>query len=262
MKQLTPFQDAHTTRPLLKLAEENTFRGEAGRRTGVYTLVNEDSSTASTKQIISSVAFPKRSIGCTHYFIRMITLFTIPLLLNACGPVKSPTVHQYTLDAYSHQRMTNHPAKTCLLVTPPTATAGYETAAMQYMSASHTLGTFSQNAWIGPPANMLYPLLLQSLQASGSFHTVVSDLYSEQADYRLDTQLLTLRQNFLTKPSRLELTAKLTLTALSDNQPLASKIISIQIPCTADTPYGGVLAANQATTALTKAAVHFSMRRQ
>ncbi|HHF7350185.1 TPA: hypothetical protein ACPSKZ_000025 [Legionella anisa] len=38
------------------------MRGDAEHRTGVYTPVHEDSSTASTKQFTSSVEFEKRSI--------------------------------------------------------------------------------------------------------------------------------------------------------------------------------------------------------
>ena len=51
-----------TIRPLRKLADESVLQGEAERRTGVYTSVHEDSSTASTQQDASSVEFPKRSI--------------------------------------------------------------------------------------------------------------------------------------------------------------------------------------------------------
>ncbi|HHF0524580.1 TPA: hypothetical protein ACP9FK_000851 [Legionella anisa] len=40
------------------------MRGDAEHRTGVYTPVHEDSSTASTKQFTSSVEFGKRSIEC------------------------------------------------------------------------------------------------------------------------------------------------------------------------------------------------------
>ena len=48
--------------PHRKLAEESILRGEAERRTTVYTSVHEDSSTASTKQDAPSVTFTKRYI--------------------------------------------------------------------------------------------------------------------------------------------------------------------------------------------------------
>ncbi|WP_412756908.1 SDR family NAD(P)-dependent oxidoreductase [Legionella bozemanae] len=50
-------------RPRSKLAEENEVRGDTEHRTGVYTPVHEDSSTASTKQFTSAVEFGMRSNG-------------------------------------------------------------------------------------------------------------------------------------------------------------------------------------------------------
>ena len=49
-------------RPLSKLATSSKVQGDGERRTGVYTLVHEDSSTASTKQFADGVEFRKRSI--------------------------------------------------------------------------------------------------------------------------------------------------------------------------------------------------------
>ena len=67
----------------------------------------------------------------------------------------------------------------------------------------------------------------------------------------MDTQLLTLEQNFLRKPSVIEFSVKVVLTHVSDNKVIASRIISEQIACPADTPYGGVIAANKATLQFT-----------
>ena len=52
---------AYPNRPLWKLPAESELRGDSEHRTGVYTSVEEDSSAASTKQVTSSVEFPKRS---------------------------------------------------------------------------------------------------------------------------------------------------------------------------------------------------------
>nr|P26880.1 RecName: Full=Uncharacterized protein in pal 5'region; AltName: Full=ORFU [Legionella pneumophila] len=95
------------------------------------------------------------------------------------------------------------------------------------------------------------------LQSSGYFYAVTSSPYSEEADYRLDTQLLKLEQNFIKKPSVLEFSAKIVLTHISDNQIIGSRIVSLQIPCSQDTPYGGVIAANQATFRFTATATDF-----
>ncbi|KTC79099.1 hypothetical protein Lche_1119 [Legionella cherrii] len=60
--ELTSNESAkNNNRPLSKLAEGSEVRGDAERRTGVYTRVHEDSSTALTKQFTSSVDFGRRS---------------------------------------------------------------------------------------------------------------------------------------------------------------------------------------------------------
>ncbi len=144
-----------------------------------------------------------------------------------------------------------------LLVTTPDAAAGYQTEQMLYVKKPYALEPFVKNAWVNPPADMLYPLILQSLQRTNLFEAVTSNAYTLGATYRLDTQLLSLQQNFLKKPSVLEFSAKVVLTHVSDNNVLASKIINLRILCPSDTPYGGVIAANKATQQFTAALTHF-----
>jgi cholesterol transport system auxiliary component len=104
---------------------------------------------------------------------------------------------------------------------------------------------------------MIQPLLTQSLQSSGYFKAVSSGIYSDKTDYRLDSQLLMLQQNFMTKPSRVFLVMKLVFNDTRNNQVIASKIFQYRIPCPQETPYGGVLAANQAVKQFTADAVKF-----
>ncbi|HGF1463331.1 TPA: ABC-type transport auxiliary lipoprotein family protein [Legionella pneumophila] len=179
------------------------------------------------------------------------------LTLMSCSPVKVPVTNEYQLTAYSTKQLTRKPRPITIQVTVPEAVAGYQTEEMLYMKKSFKLEPFVKNAWTSPPADMLFPLLVQSLQSSGYFYAVTSSPYSEEADYRLDTQLLKLEQNFIKKPSVLEFSAKIVLTHISDNQIIGSRIVSLQIPCSQDTPYGGVIAANQATFRFTATATDF-----
>ncbi|HFL7567345.1 TPA: ABC-type transport auxiliary lipoprotein family protein [Legionella pneumophila] len=176
------------------------------------------------------------------------------LTLMSCSPVKVPVTNEYQLTAYSTKQLTRKPRPITIQVTVPEAVAGYQTEEMLYMKKPFKLEPFVKNAWTSPPADMLFPLLVQSLQSSGYFYAVTSSPYSEEADYRLDTQLLKLEQNFIKKPSVLEFSAKIVLTHISDNQIIGSRIVSLQIPCSQDTPYGGVIAANQATFRFTATA--------
>ncbi|MDI1352129.1 MAG: ABC-type transport auxiliary lipoprotein family protein, partial [bacterium] len=171
--------------------------------------------------------------------------------------VKLPVTNEYQLNAFSAKQLIAKPRHLSLLVTLPEAVAGYQTEAMLYVKKPFQLESFAKNAWTSPPAEMLYPLLVQSLQRSGYFYAVSSSAYSEKVDYRLDTQLLSLEQNFLNKPSKLIFSVKAVLTRIDDSKVIASRIITQQIPCSSDTPYGGVVAANKASLELTATIAQF-----
>ncbi len=187
--------------------------------------------------------------------IGITCVFSLAML--GCSPVKVPAANQYQLTAFSAKKATSRPHSSTLLVTTPEAVAAFQTEQMLYMKKPYQLEPFAKNAWISPPADMLYPLITQSLQATGYFHTVVSSPYNQGADYRLDTQLLNLKQNFMKRPSVLEFSVKVVLTRVSDNQALGSQIFIFNIPCSQETPYGGVIAANAATYQFTERLVQF-----
>lgn len=189
--------------------------------------------------------------------LRMGSLSTILALLFSCSALKTPLSNQYQLSTFGIMQKASKPLPITLLVSAPEAMAGYQTEQMLYINKPFKVQAFAKNSWTSPPAEMLYPLLVQSVQNTGFFYAVASSPYSAQADYRLDTQLLTLQQNFLTKPSVLEFSAKIVLTKLNDSKVVASRLITLKIPCPSDTPYGGVLAANQASKKFTEEAVHF-----
>lgn len=183
--------------------------------------------------------------------IGIATLLASLLGLIACSPVKTAVSNQYKLEAFSSRVLSKHKTPISLLVSQPESMAGNQTEQMRYIQKPFELESFVHNAWISSPANMLYPLMVQSLQKTGYFYAVASGPYVDKADYRLDTQIIALQQSFLCKPSVEELVVKAMLTHIEDNRIVASRIISQRIPCPADTPYGGVLAANKATLAFT-----------
>lgn len=185
--------------------------------------------------------------------IGITLLLCMQFLLTACSPIKMPVSNQYKLETYYAQKLSGKKTSSSILVSLPEAMAGYQTEQMLYVQRPYELSPFVHNAWISSPANMLYPLIIQSLQKTGYFYAVASGPYVDKADYRLDTQLIELQQNFLVKPSTMDLVAKVMLTHIADNRLVASRIITQRIPCPADTPYGGVTAANKASQAFTAA---------
>lgn len=184
--------------------------------------------------------------------IRMVFISSVLLLVSACSPVKTIISNQYQLSAFSSKKMALKPRAITLYVTAPEAVAGYQTEQMRYIKKPFRLDTFAKNAWSSPPADMLYPLIVRSIQKTHAFSAVTSGSFSDEADYRLDTQLLSLEQNFMKKPSVLEFSAKIEITRVSDSQVVGSQIFNASIPCPQDTPYGGVIAANKAVWQFTK----------
>lgn len=186
--------------------------------------------------------------------MRILGIIIVILGLAGCSAVKVPVTNEYQLSAFSTKQWSTKPGATSLLVTTPEATASYQTQEMLYVDKPFKLEAFAKNSWTAAPAEMLFPLLIQSMQRTGYFSAVTSSPYNEKADYRLDSQLLAFEQNFLKKPSVINFSVKVVLTRTSDSTVIGSRIISLQIPCQKDTPYGGVLAANEAArqfTALT-----------
>lgn len=181
-------------------------------------------------------------------------------LLSACGAIKSPITHQYQLSTFSAEKSHHVRSPSTLLITPTEAVNGYQTEQMHYTTSHYALNNFTKNAWFSPPATMLYSLLIQSMQHSGYFSAVSSGAYISKTQYRLDTQLLKLQQNFIHKPSILELEVKAVVTRVADNQILASRTFKQHVLCPYDSPYGGVIAANQATERLTKAIAQFVIK--
>lgn len=184
----------------------------------------------------------------------------VVLTAAGCSPVKTIVANEYQLTQYSSKQVSAKVHLTTLLVTRPDAVSGYDTEAMLYTDKPFKVETFAKNAWVSAPASMLYPLITQSLQQSGYFYAVTTSPYSESTDFRLDTQLIKLQQNFLKKPSQIDMVTKIVLTDVKGNKVIASRIINQHVNCPMDTPYGGVLAANKAAEEFTAMATDFVVK--
>lgn len=181
--------------------------------------------------------------------IKTILLLNVLLLLQACSlfsPGKTYEVQKYRLSALNKSHFSANKRHKTLMVSQPTAAAGYQTASMMYMQKPYELGSFVKNEWVAPPAEMLFPLIVQSLRNAGPFDAVVSAPFSGKTDYRLDTKLVQLDQNFISRPSQIILVLQADLVDNDSNTVIASRRFMSKVPTPSDNPYGGVQAANQA----------------
>jgi len=145
-----------------------------------------------------------------------------------------------------------------LVVSPPRASPGYDTARMAFVRKPMLLEYFAKNRWVEAPAKMLGPLLVSALEQRTKFRAVVPAGGMVKGDMRLDTELILLQQEFTTLPSRIHLRLRAQLIEQANHRVVATRVFDIFEDAPSDDPYGGVAAANQALARLLAQLADFS----
>lgn len=184
-------------------------------------------------------------------------LVSLSTLLMACVPVISENNNRYQLTEAGKLAPKKDHKDVSILIMQPVALDGYDTEQMLYVDKPYQVNSFANNSWMSPPSTMLLPLFIRSIESSHYFLAVASDLNTSKTEYRLESVLIRLQQNFLMKPSHLQLVMQVMLIHSIDSRVVAADTIYESIPCPKDNPLGGVVAANQATRKLTSRVAHF-----
>ena len=143
---------------------------------------------------------------------KYLACWTIALLLAGCTGLQAPKVestHLYLLDAKPVINALPQRLEQVLAISQPGSWPGFDTPKMAYQRLPHELEYFAAHRWADTPSRMLKPLLTQALEPD--FHAIVQAPGMIPADLRLDTELIRLQQNFATRPSRIQLTLRLSL---------------------------------------------------
>lgn len=170
------------------------------------------------------------------------------LLLGGCSPlqpVKSASMSTYALEA-QFEPVASGEGEATLLVSTPSARPGFDSSRMVYIKTPHEIDYFSQHQWVDSPAHMLAPLLVQALESSAKYRAVVSMRSAAVADLRLDTEIIRLQHEFLTRPSQVHFTVRAQLLEIQGKRVLATREFDVAEVATSDDPYGGVIATNRA----------------
>ncbi len=138
------------------------------------------------------------------------------------------------------------PGAPVLLVAPPSAAAGFDTARMVYLQSPQRLDSFAYHAWVEPPARMLAPPLLRALQATGAFRAVLLAPTAAVGDYRLEVELVRLQQDFTLQPSQVRLTLRVVLVQVKTRRAVAAQTFDEAVAATGDDPVAGAAAAQRA----------------
>ncbi|MBH0200692.1 MAG: hypothetical protein HP497_15000, partial [Nitrospira sp.] len=117
-------------------------------------------------------------------------------------------------------------------------------------SAMPALSKTISRAGADTPANMVAPLLAQSLSQSGIWRDVVLLPSLVPGDYRLDIYGFALQHEFLQQPSRVRVTARAQLVDLKQATIVGMQRFETIEAALSENAYGGVVAANRAVAVL------------
>ncbi len=144
-----------------------------------------------------------------------------------------------------------------LVVLPPQAQPGYDTTGMVYTRRAHELEYFAHSQWADLPTAMLGPVLVNALSASGRFRGVVAGPSDVSGDLRLETRIVSLRQEFDVEPSRVRVSLRTQLIEPKTREVLATRTFEVVREASSNDPYGGVVAINKALEQLLDQLVSF-----
>lgn len=188
------------------------------------------------------------------YRIVHASCVVLALVTSGCISFRggSEAAHTYQLSLEGAQREVhaadgNSPV---VQLSPPQAEPGFETPRMVYLKRPYELEYFAANQWADTPANMVVPLLAQSLSQSGIWRDVVLLPSLVPGDYRLDVYGFALQQEFVQQPSRVRVTARAQLVDLKLSMIVGMQRFEAIEPAPSENAYGGVVAANRAVAAL------------
>lgn len=81
-----------------------------------------------------------------------------------------------------------------LFVSPTRASVPYETYKMYYTAESYSLNYYAYSQWVVPAGELIHQNIIKKLVLSCSFKNVVTSTAIANANYRLVTNLVTIRQ--------------------------------------------------------------------
>lgn len=152
------------------------------------------------------------------------------------------------------------PTGQTMLVTLPQANQAYNTSRFAYINAPYQIAYYAKNQWADTPPAMILPLLVQSLQNTGHYHAVVAAPYSDYSDLTLNTQIITIQQEFLQRPSQVRVTMRAVLINSATEKVIATQQFTVIVCAPGNNPKSGAIAANIAVARMVAEITQFCLR--
>lgn len=180
-----------------------------------------------------------------------VTLIT--LLITACGlpgSSKATVKQAYVLQGAQPSSIPDGLVpKPCLSlrVSQPESAPGFNTVRMAYRIEPNRMDYFAYHEWVATPARMMASLIETRLDESGLFGAIVAGSSDIRTDLRLDSEVLSLQQEFEDGTSNVTLAVKVNLVKVSNRSLINSRTFSYRVAADEQNAEAGVVAANLAT---------------
>lgn len=171
------------------------------------------------------------------------------MLVEGCA-LLSPSkikIEESVLDQLPRESPHRETGGATVLVFLPTTSPMYDTTSMAYRTHPREIAYFSRREWGATPAQMIYPLLVRTLENTHSFRAVLVPPYTGRYTYELRTEVLDLIQDFGPQSATLVLSLRFQLTDYGANRVIETRNISVREPMPQRNSHAGVVAANNAT---------------
>ncbi len=174
--------------------------------------------------------------------------FTMVTGCSFMSPVKVGPDTGYVINsAADHVAKSSRHQRTMLIMHPETNPA-YNTTRMAFTMHPYQLSYYSQSRWIEAPADMFAPLIMQSIQKSGRFKSVIAPPFAGQYQYALRTQIKTLHVDYARQMPTLDLQVQAAIIAAGSGNIVATRDFKVSVPLQQYSPYGATVAANRASS--------------
>jgi cholesterol transport system auxiliary component len=130
---------------------------------------------------------------------------------------------------------------------------------MAYSTQAFQIGYFNESEWALAPAQMIQPLLVETMRSVGYSCEIASPPQLGRQTLTLRTEILELKQDFSSEPAMFRAALRFSLQREPSHQLVATKEVLVSEPMRERTAYAGVIAGNVAIEKMLRALAAFAI---
>lgn len=176
--------------------------------------------------------------------IRIFVYLCVMVLLSACIPKQDNlNINSYAIDFKSNKSSFVNGSKS-IYVEVPSVNKSFNQYSIFYTTKPYLFEEYALNRWINLPSYMIHNNLVQAIQNSNVFETVLDEKSKIKFDYELKTNVVNLYHSFESDKSYA--IVKVRFDLISKDEVIKTFNYDKKILCETNNAYGFVIATNKA----------------